>query len=63
MTRTRAQRLFQSMRNRPEHNGFGRAAERYDGHDREDFRPSSIGRTHSRLWEPPRLPYESQIDE
>ena len=32
-------------------NGFGRAAGRYD---REDFRPSSIGRTRSRLWEPPR---------
>ena len=32
-------------------NGFGRAAGRYD---REDFRPSSIGRTRSGLWEPPR---------
>ena len=31
--------------------GFGRAAGRYD---REDFRPSSIGRTRSGLWEPPR---------
>ena len=31
--------------------GFGRAAERYD---REDFRPSSIGRTCSGLREPPR---------
>jgi len=31
--------------------GFGRAAERYD---REDFRPSSIGRTRSGLREPPR---------
>jgi hypothetical protein len=32
-------------------NGFGRAAGRYD---REDFRPSSIGRTRSGLREPPR---------
>jgi hypothetical protein len=31
--------------------GFGRAAGRYD---REDFRPSSIGRTRSGLREPPR---------
>jgi hypothetical protein len=31
--------------------GFGRAAGRYD---REDFRPSSIGRTRSGLWELPR---------
>jgi hypothetical protein len=30
-------------------NGFGRAAELYD---REDFRPSSIGRTRSGLREP-----------
>jgi hypothetical protein len=31
--------------------GFGRVAVRYD---REDFRPSSIGRTCSGLREPPR---------
>jgi hypothetical protein len=35
----------------PGTNGFGRAAGRYD---REDFRPSSIGRTRSGLREPPR---------
>jgi hypothetical protein len=32
-------------------NGFGRATGQYD---REDFRPSSIGRTRSGLREPPR---------
>ena len=35
----------------PRTNGFGRAAGR---NDREDFRPSSIGRTRSGLREPPR---------
>jgi hypothetical protein len=60
MTRTRAQRLFQSMRNRSEHKGFGRAAGRYD---REDFRPSSIGRTCSGLREPLRPRDESRAIE
>ena len=40
-------------------NGFGRAAARYD---REDFRPSSIGRIRSGLREPPR-PSDEPIEE